>query len=120
MLHLGDARGDDRFEIGDQITRRISALRRLGGQRSPNVARLYGRPHGTIFDRDTTVDQPVDQFVSGGAELLGGHGEEPRARTDFRGPERSGRWRDIGRPRSASLRLVRHCGRHHGQIRGHR
>jgi hypothetical protein len=31
MLHFGDARGDDRFEIGDQIARRISTLRRLGG-----------------------------------------------------------------------------------------
>ena len=71
MLHLGDPRSDDRFEIGDQLTRRISTLRRLGGQRSPNVARVDGRTHGTIFDRDTTVDQPVDQFVSGGAELLG-------------------------------------------------
>ena len=105
--------GRCRFEIGDQILAESPPC----GSWEGNARRMSPGKRAAArddFDRDTTVDQPVDQFVSGGAELLGAHGKEPRAHTDFRGPSDQ-----VGGEISAAairaLRLVKRCGRHHGK-----
>jgi hypothetical protein len=76
ILPMRAGRQDQRIEIAADVGEWFSCLRRRGRQRRAQRARGVARNHGEGALRDALaiVGYPVDELVTGAAELVGSHG----------------------------------------------
>lgn len=73
MLGLGDARHDDPVEIGEDVGERLGLFGGVGREGGADLTGLDLGGDREGRDALAVVGDPVDEFVGGGAELLGRH-----------------------------------------------